>query len=82
MKTFGWFCFCLGITILIVGLPIAIIYSPTLIGKVLLAVGVNTGIGWKLAHPKVKTTAFCPYCGINIITTYKFCNNCGVQLKR
>lgn len=86
MKTFGWICFWLGIAILIIGLPLVLIFESVLIGKVLVASGINLGIGWKLAHPKKKhiqklgTNLYCINCGNQRLQRDNFCSSCGVQL--
>jgi membrane protein implicated in regulation of membrane protease activity len=83
MKTFGWVCFWLGLAILAIGLPAVLIFSmtPVLIGKVLIASGINLSIGWSLAHPKKKyMQKYCTNCG-TLIENDKFCINCGLQLR-
>ena len=85
MKVFGWVCFWAGLAILIVGLPMVFIFgmTPILIGKVLVASGINLSIGWNLAHPKTKKPIqkYCISCG-NPIGSNKFCTSCGTQLRQ
>lgn len=83
MKVFGWICFWLGLAILAIGLPLVFIFdmTPMLIGKILIASGINLSLGWHWAHLKQKhTQKYCTNCG-NPTKDNDFCVNCGLQLK-
>lgn len=82
MKSFGWFCFFLGIIIalgaVISGLPngrvgwnlgLSTIFTVPLIWR-----------GWVAAHPKLRPYV-CSNCGIINDTRYHYCGKCGIQLR-
>ena len=80
MRTFGWICISLGLTILVVGVPLVIINVPILAGKVILAALVNIFGGW-IMIARNPISGHCS-CGIKVDKSKNFCGWCGVQLKR
>ena len=81
MRTLGWICFWLGITLLVIGLPLILTFTSTaaLVGKVIIAGLVNIVTGWQLSHPKTKQSV-CPN-GHGIVNT-TYCTYCGSKARR
>lgn len=84
MKTFGLVCFWLGLVVLIVGVPLAIVLEASFLTSKLLVAGIlNLSIGWSLARSgkKKQLQAYCINCG-KPIGNENFCTNCGAQIRR
>lgn len=80
MKVLGWVCFVLGI-IIAIGAIVKVIAGWNLGILPVLVAPLISWRGWIASHPKSKFS-FCTYCGLPNTPNYKFCGNCGVQIKR